>query len=333
MKSPLLFLVINNASILHSIEVSCMNNIDFDVQKELKKKLEKLAKIFDFKKLLSTSTNQKSVSDYYRINKIPYTLFHTRRGFIHMGISRDHEYKEDDLLEQAKFVGKYMRETGAKKVLELATGRGANSLYLAKSFPEVQFIGLDLPNGHADSAKETTKLVNNFKVIEGDYHDLSVFDEGCFDLVFIIEALCHSQRKIEVFKQVKRVLRPGGLFIVCDGYHRYKPETLDSSALLASSLIAKGMMVEKFEYYGDFKSYAESVGFKLIFEEDVTKFILPTTERFEKLARSILKVPLIMKLLCKLLPSKLSNNVISGYLMPDIIKLNSAIYVITVFQS
>lgn len=303
-----------------------------DPRKSLENKLTKLSKIFDFNEVLAVEPDLGRISDYYRINKIPYSLFHSNKDLFHMGISRDHKYKEEDLFEQVKFVGKYINKLGARRVLELAAGGGTNSLYLAMNFPEAQFTGLDLPNVHTDLAKRKTKLVDNFKVVEGNFHDLSVFDEGRFDLVFIIEALCYSQRKIEVFRQVKRILKPGGLFIVFDAYHRYKSETLDNNVLLAGNLVAKGMMIEKFEYYGDLKFYAESSGFKLIFEEDVTEFVLPTAERFEKLVKLLLKVPYLLKFLCTVLPSEFTNNVISGYLMPDSIRLNIALYAITVFQ-
>jgi len=153
-----------------------MNREDYSLQNKLKRKLKQLAKIFNFDEVLAVNSNPQTISQYYSINKTPYSLFHSRAGLIHLGISRDLKYKAEDLLEPAKFVGGYIEKLCAKDVLEPATGRGANSLFLSRKFPGTKFCGLDLPNGHIDLAKSKVRLVNNFKVLEGDYHDLVLYN-------------------------------------------------------------------------------------------------------------------------------------------------------------
>ncbi len=187
-------------------------------QSEITQKLENIRKVFDINRVIGLKTDKAYIQKYYKINKIPYSLFHTNTDLIYMGVSRDGIYKEDDLLEAARTVEKYLKELNGSKVLELATGRGANSFYLAQRFPAVKFCGLDISGGQLDYAFKKARRVNNYHPEFGDYHDLSRFENRSFDIVFVVEALCYSTDKDKVLAEVYRVLKKGGVFIIFDGY-------------------------------------------------------------------------------------------------------------------
>src|SRR3989338_3611210 len=109
---------------------------------EIVHKLNKIKKVFNIKKVNRIRVNKRYIRKYYKINKIPYSLFHTRSDLIYMGVSRDGIYKQEDLLEAARTVEKYLKKSKGKTVLELATGRGATSFYLSKRFSNVIFYGI-----------------------------------------------------------------------------------------------------------------------------------------------------------------------------------------------
>lgn len=127
------------------------------IQANIKQKLEDISKIFKIEDVLNIEANKEYIQKYYNTNKIPYSLFHTKTGFVHMGISRDGIYKEDDLFEATRVVEKYIKNLKGNKILELAAGRGANSFYLAKKFPKVSFYGIDISKGQLDYAFEKLK--------------------------------------------------------------------------------------------------------------------------------------------------------------------------------
>ncbi|MEX0635708.1 MAG: methyltransferase domain-containing protein [Ferruginibacter sp.] len=272
-----------------------------------------------------------SIAKYYQINKIPYSLFHSRDDLIYMGISRDGTYKDEDLLEHAKLVEKYIQQIQAKEVLELATGRGASSSYLAKRHSDVKFAGVDLPKGHISYAVKKAKQLPNYHPVAGDYHDLSRFPDDTFDIVFVIEALCYSTRKNIVLNEVKRVLRKGGIFIVFDGYSEKEEKLLSAEEATAKELTAKGMVVEHFDYYTDFTSLLKKAGFTIIQEEDVSKYIMPTLYKFERTAQRFFSLPqFLAQMLVKILPPEFTHNAISAYLMPTLVKNGVFGYQITV---
>lgn len=300
-------------------------------QKKLTSKLAKLQTLFDFPKVLSTPIDILSVAKYYKVNALSYTLFHNK-GFIHMGISRNGKHRKDDLLEQVKLIEKYINRN-TTQVLELATGRGANSIYLAKKYPSIRFSGIDLPKGQIQYAYKNKKNLINFVPTEGDFHDLSRYSENTFDLVFVVEALCHSSNKKKVIQEVKRVLKKRGIFIIIDGFVAKEPSRLTSNEKLAVKLIEKGMSVAKFENYKKFYELLSKNGFKIIFEEDDSLAILPSLMRFEKQAEKLLSMPIIIsKSIVKIFPYEFTYNAISGYLLPITIQDSIVSYMVVVAQ-
>ena len=252
-----------------------------------------------------------------------------------MGVTRGDKFKKEDLLEPLKKVSEYIRKSKSAqiaKVLELATGKGANSSYLAQIFPEVDFFGLDLPSGQIDLAQMAAAALKNFKVVEGDFHDLSQFENQSVDLGFIIESLCYSDKKSIVAKEVNRVLKKGGYFIVVDGYSGPKTDTLTMTEILTKRLVEKGMLVNNLETYSKVRGDILKEGFDLVEEEDVSKLVIPTVKRFEKSADLFFKLGFLAKLIIKVLPDEFTHNVVSGFLLPDVLESGYGVYFISVFR-
>jgi ubiquinone/menaquinone biosynthesis C-methylase UbiE len=244
-----------------------------------------------------------------------------------MGISRNGKYKESDLLEAARTIENYIKKS-SKKVLELATGRGANSVYLAKKYPKVDFYGIDISKGQLDYAFKKASKLDNFHPDFGDYHSLKKFDNESFDIVFVIEALCHSTKKEKVLNEVYRVLRKGGYFIIFDGYQN--KNNLSKNERTALKLTEIGMAVEKFESYDSFINKVKKDKFKIVLEEDASDYVLPTMNRFERLAKKFFNHPILAKLVVAITPKAFTYNSLSGYLMPNLMKDKITCYMITI---
>jgi ubiquinone/menaquinone biosynthesis C-methylase UbiE len=302
------------------------------LDQELQLKLDDIKKVFDIKSILSLNPDRDSVKKYYRINKIPYSIFHSKTDLIHVGISRDGTFKEADLLEDAKVVENYIKKSGAKTVLELATGRGANSYYLAQKFPKARFDGVDISETQLKFAKKRAEKISNYFPVSGDYHDLRLYKDGTFNIVFEVEAVCYSAEKEKIFREVARVLKEDGLFILFDGYRKQEKEELTENEAIARSLIEKGMALQELENYESFLRKADESHFIKIQEEDLSEYVLPTMYRFEKWGARFFRHHVLAKIMVKLFPKELTHNAMSGYLMPIAVKKGIFCYMSTVFQ-
>ena len=118
--------------------------------------------------------------------------------------------------------------------------------------------------------------------------------------------------------------------IIFDGYSKTPPTQITDNERTALALIERGMAVPNFVLYEDFLNDAEEVKFKLYFEEDVSKYVIPTMEKFEKLGKIFFSHPFLAKIAAKLLPGLFINNAISGYLMPLIMRLGLTRYMISI---
>jgi SAM-dependent methyltransferase len=166
----------------------------------------------------------------------------------------------------------------------------------------------------------------------GDYHDLSRYKDGMFDIVFEVEALCYSTRKERVLSEVNRVLRKGGLFILFDGYLNKDEDEVSATEAVARGLVEKGMALNRFENYKAFITKAIQAGYQVAYEENLSSYVLPTMDRFEKLGARFFKHAYISRLVSKLFPKEFINNAATGYLMPTVMKSGLFCYMLTVLE-
>lgn len=75
---------------------------------------------------------------------------------------------------------------------------------------------------------EANGLAHQCKSVQGDFQNLPWPNEY-FDRAYGIEATCHSPDRVVCFKEVNRVLKPGGLFTVLDWVvlKNYNPNNKD----------------------------------------------------------------------------------------------------------
>lgn len=107
---------------------------------------------------------------------------------------------------------KFMKERG--RVLDLACGVGGFSFLLEDLGFEV--VGLDNSNFMLEKAREFAKeRESRVKFVEGDARELP-FGDNSFEYVLFIDSLVHFEPSdlSRVFREVARVLKPGGKFLL-----------------------------------------------------------------------------------------------------------------------
>jgi ubiquinone/menaquinone biosynthesis C-methylase UbiE len=101
-----------------------------------------------------------------------------------------------------------------KQVLEVGSGRGGGARYLAGALKPAFYTGLDLAQSAVDLANKLNTH-SNLKFIQGSAEEIPLADNS-IDVVLNVES-CHAYGSVEKFlSEVKRVLKPGGYFLMVD---------------------------------------------------------------------------------------------------------------------
>jgi len=101
-----------------------------------------------------------------------------------------------------------------KHVLEVGSGRGGGASYITRYMKPAKMVGLDIASNAIKLASKNHPETN-LHFLQGNAEKLP-FDDQSFDVVLNVES-CHAYGSVPRFlSEVKRVLKPGGIFLCTD---------------------------------------------------------------------------------------------------------------------
>ena len=286
---------------------------DVPMQEEFARRLAAIERVFDTRLLEGRGEGEAEIARYYEQSRWAYWLFHSNDGAMHMALSPDGVFDKHGYFGQAREVERLI-SPNTESVLELATGRGFNLRYLAERHPHTSFTGVDLVPQHISAARAKAKGLGNLRFLVGDFHRLP-FDPGSFDTLFVVESLCHATDLDRALHEAHRVLRPGGFFVVIDGWRTANFAKLPEDAQRAVAATEQAMSVGRPWVIGDWLDAVVGTGFEVVDDRDLTEQILPTVRRLERIARIILSHPRMARAAQRVLPERFLMNAIAVYLM------------------
>jgi SAM-dependent methyltransferase len=281
----------------------------------LTRRLELIGRAFNLQDFLASEYGPTEISKYYSRTFWGYSLLHSVAGSVHMAVSSDDEFRKSDYSFQPKFVDAFVKRQNARRVLELGTGRGFNTIFLAERNPTTSFIGIDITEDHLAAAKRKAQKIENVRFELRSFDELE-FGESEFDLVFEVESICHSRNMKKLLCSIHESLRPGGVFIVIDGFRGRPTSELNDDEERSLCLVERVMAVHRFWEYSEWKELTKSVGFQLEREDDLSKRIMPNIRRFEKMAKIFFSSNFVSRFFKAVLPFEVVQNAIAGLLMP-----------------
>lgn len=109
-------------------------------------------------------------------------------------------------------------ESSFDKIIDLGSGPGGSAHFLAKETgANVTCVDLCLHhNRENESIAATHGLADRIRTWTGSFEKLPDAWSGKFDLAWSQEALCHATDKLTTLREIRRVLRPGGVFVFSD---------------------------------------------------------------------------------------------------------------------
>jgi len=276
----------------------------------LRKKILRMETFLDLDKFgKEDRVSKEDMATYYKLTDIPFQKYHSKYGFMHFHVSKSGKFSPEDAFYQPDTVSQFIKPSS--KVLELGFGKCPNIFYLAKKHPNATFVGVDLGTLHPKNT------LPNVELFHQDYRDLSNFADNSFDVVYGIETICCCPDKEPVCREVQRVLKPGGQFVVYDystpdQFFSYDPTIQRGIALFTRA--GTGALIESEE---DWEQHFAKNGFKKYSITDLSKELLPDLKRLENLSMRVMSSKTKAKVMFATLPDLLMGNVIIGYIGYD----------------
>jgi SAM-dependent methyltransferase len=134
--------------------------------------------------------------------------------------------------------------------LDLSCGPGAFVRALAAAAPGALIVGLDISRAMLDVAAQRTAGYTNAVLVRGDAHALP-FVDGAFGGVNNAGALHAYDDPELVFREVRRVLRPGGVYV---------GSTFAEAQSLVGKIAARAAGIRRFEP-GELRAWLQRIGF------------------------------------------------------------------------
>jgi malonyl-CoA O-methyltransferase len=149
-------------------------------------------------------------------------------------------------------------DLAGKAVLELGCGTGLNTEWLAASADEV--LALDFSDGMLAQARRRAPRVSFVR------HDISQplpAADGSFDVVVETLVLEHLQRLEDLFAEVRRVLRPGGVFFLSE-LHPFR-QLKGKQARIVDPATGREILIEAYVHsVSEFVNAAVGGGFRVL---------------------------------------------------------------------
>jgi arsenite methyltransferase len=301
-----------------------------ELEREIARRLRLLGRLFDLTRLEGQGSTPGAIRRYYERSRLGYRFVHSDQGAMHMALNPDGTFDPVGYEGQARLVEERWAP-GTRDVLELACGNGYNLRLLAARNPAVRLAGVDLIASQVRRASRALAGLPGASAQVGDFQALA-FGDATQDCVYVVESLCHATDLQRALGEVARVLRPGGRFVVVDGWRTAAFEGLSPVVRDATVAIERAMAVSAGQSLPAWKATASACGLRATDELDLTAQIAPNLARLAAIAERFVSRPRLARVARVVVPDSLLMNAVAAYLMPLVVQAGAHTYRLLVLE-
>lgn len=285
------------------------------LEDQLSRRMSRIARVFDVNSMIAEEWDPQLIGRYYDANRLAYLFLHSHKGAVHFGINPGGRFGKRSLYAQVRDISSLILERNIRTVIEPGCGKGFNLSWLARRHPDTQFQGIDISEVNLAEAKRRCKSLKNVQLSHGDYHRMDV-DNDSFDCVCMVETACFSHNHKQMMVEVRRVLKPEGVWLVYDIFRGSPARQIPTDWQRICDLTERSIAIPHAEGIQEWLQASETQGFTLIEFQDLTSSVIPNLSNFERYSRVFFASPVFARLGNQVLPTSLTRNTIAGYLMP-----------------
>jgi ubiquinone/menaquinone biosynthesis C-methylase UbiE len=185
-------------------------------------------------------------------------------------------FAQEELSKQVADAGQIH---SGERVLDCGCGFGGTIANLNDRLHNLDMVGLNIDPRQLEVARSNfqAKDGNLANFIEGDACVLP-FEDNSFDRVLAVECIFHFPSRQQFFREVQRVLKPGGTLALCD----FVPRQI---TLILDKIIGRFVQPKIGEHFGAvdysysidrYRKLAVETNFMTLAERDITANTLPT---------------------------------------------------------
>jgi sterol 24-C-methyltransferase len=153
------------------------------------------------------------LTELYKVIHLLCTLGSVEKMYMPPTIDSEQSVLQNQILFE-RIVAKDLNLAAGQKVLDLGCGCGAIAEHMAELTGATPY-GINLDRSQIEKAWRNPNLPQaNFAV--GDFNKALKFDDESFDAVYAIQPMTYVSDHGFTFKEVFRVLKPGGRFVIDD---------------------------------------------------------------------------------------------------------------------
>lgn len=181
-------------------------------------------------------------------------------------------------------------------ILDAGCGVGGTSMWIAENYG-AKVVGINIVDKHLETAKRylsERKLDHKVSFYNRDFCN-SGFQDESFTKIFGIESICYAAEKGDFLKEAYRLLKPGGLLVVADGFRGKR--NLEHREQRLYDEWCEGWSVPNLSFPEDFQREMVNVGFQVLGYADKTREIMPSARRIYLIAIALYPLELLLRFL------------------------------------